>query len=142
MNLADAHINWQGKSAEQAVVSWESVLSAESERLASRKIASYNEIFVLQKSSVKTLYGLRFFLQSKQNVLCGGKKSSGKSSLCKYLIFNALPENFLASSYQLSYVTGTTDIQDFIEANVDKRRKKVSAPPRSARRLHLRPLAC
>ena len=79
--------------------SWDSVYERERENVGKKNRGRFTDIYVLCKSVTPRFCFMKQLLIAKENVLCLGLKNSGKSSLCKFLISQTLPDSFQASTY-------------------------------------------
>ncbi|KAL8275069.1 hypothetical protein Esti_000948 [Eimeria stiedai] len=91
--------------------------------------ASYENIVVPTLDSIRLAHTFKLLLFSGHNILCPGPTGTGKSVILTELVLSSLPENYEAHLMTFSAHTRVNQMQDLLEAKVEKRRRGVFGPP-------------
>ncbi|KAL8455649.1 hypothetical protein Emag_000471 [Eimeria magna] len=97
------------------------------------KGASYENIVVPTLDSIRLAHTFKILLFSGHNVLCPGPTGTGKSAILTELLLSSLPENYEAHLMTFSAHTRVNQMQDLLEAKLEKRRRGIFGPPAGTR---------
>ncbi|KAL8439659.1 hypothetical protein Efla_004567 [Eimeria flavescens] len=94
-----------------------------------QKGAPYENIVVPTLDSIRLTHTCKMLLLNGRHILCPGPTGTGKSAILTELLFLSLPENYEAHLMTFSAHTRVNQMQDLLEATLEKRRRGVFGPP-------------
>ncbi|OEH74384.1 dynein heavy chain related protein [Cyclospora cayetanensis] len=93
------------------------------------KGAAYENIVVPTLDSIRLAHTFSLLLLNGHPVLCAGPSGTGKSVILTDLLLLTLPENYETHIMTFSAHTRVNQVQDLLEAKLEKRRRGIYGPP-------------